>query len=77
MSAIEKANSCETQLSSLFQDISLNYDNNTQTDLISLDFAKAFDTIPHQRLLYKLQWYGIHTPMDKSILTEQIPTSSP
>ena len=29
------------------------------TDLISMDFAKAFDTIPHCRLLYKLQWYGI------------------
>ena len=30
-----------------------------QTDLISMDFAKAFDTVPHCRLLYKLQWYGI------------------
>jgi len=49
----------KTQLISLFQDLSLNYDNDIQTDLISLDFAKAFDTVPHQRLLYKLQWYGI------------------
>ena len=30
-----------------------------QTDLISMDFAKAFDTVAHYRLLYKLQWYGI------------------
>jgi len=51
--------SCEAQLISLFQDLSLNYDNDTQTDLIPLDFAKAFDTVPHNRLLYKLQWYGI------------------
>jgi len=51
--------SCETQLISLFQDLSLNYDNDIQTDLIFLDFAKAFDTVPHQKLLYKLQWYGI------------------
>ena len=31
-----------------------------QTDLISMDFGKAFDTVPHQRLMYKLQWYGVH-----------------
>ena len=30
-----------------------------ETDIISLDFAKALDTIPHCRLLYKLDWYGI------------------
>ena len=24
-----------------------------------MDFAKAFDTVAHHRLLYKLQWYGI------------------
>ena len=29
-----------------------NYDIDIQTDLISLDFAKPFDTIPHQRLIY-------------------------
>ena len=51
--------SCETQLVSLIQDLSLNFDNDIQTDLISMDFAKDFDTVPHCRLLYELQWYGI------------------
>ena len=31
----------------------------TQTDLIIMDFAKAFDKVPHRRLLYKLDYYGI------------------
>ena len=51
--------SCETQLISVVQDLTLNFDEDIQTDLVSMDFAKAFDTVPHHRLLYKLQWYGI------------------
>jgi len=39
------------------------YDQGTQSDLILLDFAKAFDTVSHQCLLYKLSWYGIHDQM--------------
>jgi hypothetical protein len=30
-----------------------------QIDLILLDFSKAFDKVPHERLLYKAQYYGI------------------
>jgi hypothetical protein len=30
-----------------------------QTDLIIMDFAGAFDKVPHRRLPYKLQSYGI------------------
>ena len=28
-----------------------------QTDLIVMDFVKAFDKVPHRRLLHKLEYY--------------------
>jgi hypothetical protein len=34
-------------------------DEGGSLDCIYLDFMKAFDKVPHQRLLYKLQRYGI------------------
>ena len=35
------------------------FDNKQQTDLVILDFSKAFDTVPHRKLLHKLRHYGI------------------
>ena len=34
-------------------------DKRTQIDLAILDFPKAFDTVPRQRMLGKLSFYGI------------------
>ena len=56
--------SCETQLVQFYHDMvsdlgrALNRDQK-QTDVIIMDFAKAFDKVPHMRLLYKLDYYGI------------------
>lgn len=48
--------SCDTQLLSLFHDLT---QNTRETDLIIMDFSKAFDKVPHRRLTYKLDWYGV------------------
>jgi hypothetical protein len=34
-------------------------DEGAALDIVYLDFAKAFDTVPHQRLLEKMRAYGI------------------
>ena len=38
-----------------------------QTDLVLLDFSKAFDKVSHQKLLLKLHRYGIRDPIIKWI----------
>ena len=52
--------SCESQLLQTIHDLIHTLDNNKQTDIIIMDFSKAFDTVPHNRLLYKLNKYGIN-----------------
>ena len=51
--------SCETQLVTLINDLSSSLDRGDQTDMLILDFSKAFDRVPHKRLLRKLHYYGI------------------
>ena len=40
-----------------------------QTDLIILDFAKDVDTVPHRRLLNKLDFYGIRGSIEKWVIS--------
>ena len=54
--------SCESQLLLTTEDLVQNYEDKTQTDLIVLDFSKAFDVVPHHCLLHKLDHYGIRGP---------------
>ena len=51
--------SCETQLVTLCHELADSLDMNKQTDMVILDFSKAFDWVPHQCLLIKLCHYGI------------------
>ena len=53
--------SCETQLIATVTDIAKRLSEGMQVDIILLDFAKAFDKVPHGRLLHKLSYYGVDT----------------
>ena len=51
--------SCESQLLITIHDLAQNLDEGKQTDVILLDFTKAFDKVPHNRFCCKLSLYGI------------------
>jgi hypothetical protein len=46
--------SCETQLITTVQELAKNMSSGKQIDAILLDLSKAFDRVPHRRLLMKL-----------------------
>ena len=54
-----QGHSCETHLINVVEDIQQALDQQKKVDMVILDFHKAFDAVPHQRLLYKLKKYGI------------------
>ena len=54
---------CETQLISFTQEIFDNLEKGKQTDLIVMDFSKAFDKVDHNLLIYKLMKLGINKPV--------------
>ena len=54
-----KKYSCVTQLLECLFDWTKYYDEDKGVDAIYLVFRKAFDTVPHARLIYKLQHLGV------------------
>ena len=66
--------SCETQLVGLIHELASNLDHQGCTDLLILDFSKAFDRVSHRHLMQKLDFYGIRGPVHswiKSFLTDR------
>ena len=58
--AFRRHHSCVTQLCTVIHDWTSFIDAGFQTDVFILDFAKAFDTVPHERLKAKLFHYGVN-----------------
>ena len=54
-----KAKSCLTNLLSYFEEITKWVDDQSPVDVIYLDFQKASDKVPHQRLILKLKSHGM------------------
>ena len=51
-----KGKSCVTQLLEFLEDITQAIDNGEDVDVVYLNFCKAFDKVPHKRLLKKTTW---------------------
>ena len=54
-----RGRSCETQLIEFIDDLTSNLEEGQQTDILIMDFAKAFDKVDHSLLTHKLHHYGI------------------
>ena len=51
--------SCDTQLLEVIEDWTKHLEDSQSVDSVYLDFRKAFDSVPHARLISKLRGYGI------------------
>ena len=55
----ERKDRAESQLILTIQDLAAGLSAKSQIDAILLDFSKAFDKVPHERLAAKLHHYGV------------------
>jgi len=54
-----KKKSCSTNFTSFLEEVTNYIDSGYPVDVICLDFQKAFDKVPHRRLIIKLEAHGI------------------
>ena len=58
-----KQRSCIAQLLQFVHTMAKSLDDGIHIDVIYLDMAKAFDKVPHEKLLYKLEMVGVRDPL--------------
>ena len=59
--------SCLTNLIELFEGVTKKVDEGTAVDVVYMDFSKAFDKVPHGRLLHQVNSHGIQGEVSKWI----------
>ena len=64
-----KGRSCLTNLLVFLDEVTAGVDSGNCIDAIYLDFAKAFDKVPHQRLIQKLRTHGISGAVSRWIIS--------
>ena len=62
-----RGRSCESQLLEFVEEVSAGLDSGLATDVIIMDFAKAFDRVNHSLLTHKLEQYGVTGKTNKWI----------
>ena len=55
-----KGLSCETQLVSTIHELAYSINRKNQTDVIFLDFSKAFNKVSHKKFLHQIWYYEIN-----------------
>ena len=57
--------SCLTKFISFFEGVTKKVDEGSAVDIVCMDFSKAFDKVPHGRLLHKVKSHGIQGEVSK------------
>ena len=66
-----KGRSCLTNLLTFYRNVYEAVDNDANYDIIYQDFSKAFDKVPHDRLLSKVRAHGIGGKSSPLIMVKQ------
>ena len=62
-----KNRSCETQLLEFLDELTARMELEQETDVVVMDFAKAFDKVNHSLLLHKIHHNGVRNTLNQWI----------
>ena len=67
MDVFVKGRSCLTNLIEFFKEVTKMIDEDRAMDVVYMDFSKAFDKVPHGRLVQKVKSHGIRDELARWI----------